>query len=61
MDITCNDGRRSDSNVFFVNVLRNQPPVFVNLQSTHEIFTVKPVETEPLSDFKIGLFRQVFG
>ena len=33
IDIQCSDGRRPDSSVFFMNVLRNKPPVFLNLQS----------------------------
>lgn len=35
LNILCSDGRTSVSNVFYVNVLRNRPPSFINLQSEY--------------------------
>ncbi|CAG2211215.1 unnamed protein product [Mytilus edulis] len=40
IDIQCNDGRRSDSNVFFMNVLRNKPTVFSNLQNITSVSSI---------------------
>ncbi|CAG2211209.1 unnamed protein product [Mytilus edulis] len=45
LDIQCTDGRRSDSGVFFMNVLRNKPPVFLNLQ-TGEVVLTRSIEGE---------------
>ncbi|XP_071149615.1 cadherin EGF LAG seven-pass G-type receptor 2-like [Mytilus edulis] len=40
LDISCTDGRRSDTGVFFVNVLRNKPTVFLNLQNTTTVSSI---------------------
>ncbi|VDI13027.1 protocadherin Fat 4 [Mytilus galloprovincialis] len=40
LDIQCSDGRRTDSSVFFMNVLRNKPPVFLNLQNVTTVSSV---------------------
>ncbi|XP_052079677.1 protocadherin Fat 4-like isoform X2 [Mytilus californianus] len=40
IDIQCNDGRRSDSSVFFMNILRNKPPVFLNLQNITSVSSI---------------------
>jgi hypothetical protein len=32
LDITCIDQRRNDSSVFYIYLLRNKPPRFLNLQ-----------------------------
>ncbi|CAC5406188.1 unnamed protein product [Mytilus coruscus] len=40
LDIQCSDGRRTDTNVFFMNVLRNKPTVFLNLQNITTVSSV---------------------
>ncbi|XP_076113799.1 cadherin EGF LAG seven-pass G-type receptor 1-like [Mytilus galloprovincialis] len=40
IDIQCRDGRRPDSSVFFMNVLRNKPPVFLNLQNITSVSSI---------------------
>ncbi|XP_071127690.1 protocadherin Fat 4-like [Mytilus edulis] len=40
IDIQCSDGRRPDSSVFFMNVLRNKPPVFLNLQNITSVSSI---------------------
>ncbi|OPL21107.1 hypothetical protein AM593_05014, partial [Mytilus galloprovincialis] len=55
LDIQCSDGRRTDSGVFFMNVLRNKPPVFLNLQ-TGEIVLTRSIEGEFVSAYDLYVY-----
>ncbi|CAC5375305.1 unnamed protein product [Mytilus coruscus] len=55
IDIQCNDGRRPDSSVFFLNVLRNKPPVFLNLQ-TGEIVLKRSIEGEFIPAYDVYVY-----
>ncbi|VDI71001.1 Hypothetical predicted protein [Mytilus galloprovincialis] len=54
IDIQCSDGRRSDSNVFFMNVLRNKPTVFSNLQNITSVSSIATYIGQKVFDVDIS-------
>ncbi|XP_063404862.1 cadherin EGF LAG seven-pass G-type receptor 1-like [Mytilus trossulus] len=54
LDIQCSDGRRTDSGVFFMNVLRNKPPVFLNLQNVTTVSSVSSYIGQIVFDVEIS-------